>query len=135
MFVFLSSPLFSLSAIALEGDWRKILKVYDLIICLNKNLITCFVWYIQKELRCDIETLAIGRVLNTEHFYGKNHAENVHQKLASDPFLILPKNPKQTLHAGNSFGNKNFWKMIIKKPSFDNHSKVNFAFSFASSPF
>ena len=77
---------------------------------------TCFVWYIQKEIRCDIETLAIDRVLNTEHFYGKNHAENVHQKLAPDSFLILPNNPKQTLHAGNSFGNKNFWKMIYKKP-------------------
>ena len=43
------------------------------------------------------------------HFYGKNHAENVHQKLAPDPFLILPNNPKQTLHEGNSFQNKKFW--------------------------
>ena len=61
-------------------------------------------------------TLAIERVLNTEHFCGKNHAENVHQMLAPDPFLILPNNPKQTLHAGNSFENKKCWKMIIKKP-------------------
>ena len=65
---------------------------------------------------CDIETLVIDRVLNTEHFYGENHAKNVHQKLASNPFLILPNNPKRTLHAGNSFENKKFQKMIIKKP-------------------
>ena len=46
----------------------------------------------------------------------ENHAENVHQKLAPDPFLILSYNPKQTLHAGNYFENKKFWKIIIKKP-------------------
>ena len=46
----------------------------------------------------------------------KNDAENVHQKLAPDPFLILPNNSKQILHAGNSFGNKKFWKIIFKKP-------------------
>ena len=45
----------------------------------------------------------------------ENHAENMHQKLAPDPFLILLNNPKQTLHAGNSFENKKFSKMIIKK--------------------
>ena len=49
-------------------------------------------------------------------FMGKNHAEIVHQKLAPDPFLILPNNPKQTLHAENSFENKKFLKIIIKKP-------------------
>ena len=42
------------------------------------------------------------------HFYGENHAENVPQKLAPDPFLILPNNPKQKLHEGNSFQNKKF---------------------------
>ena len=55
-----------------------------------------------------METLATDIVLNMEHFYGKNHAENVHQKLAPDLFLILPNNPKQTLHAGNFFENKKF---------------------------
>ena len=48
-------------------------------------------------------------------FLWKNHAENVHQKLAPEPFLILLNNPKQRLHAGNSSENKKFWKMIIKK--------------------
>ena len=33
----------------------------------------------------------------------KNHAENVHQKLVPDPFLILVNNPKQPLHARNHF--------------------------------
>ena len=48
-------------------------------------------------------------------FLWKDHAENVHQKLARDPFLILVSNPKQLLHAINSFLNKIFWKRIIRK--------------------
>ena len=39
----------------------------------------------------------------------------MHQKFVLDPFLILLNNPKQTLHAGNSFENKKIWKTIIKK--------------------
>ena len=46
-------------------------KVYDVINCLNKNLITHFVWYLEKEKRYEIETLSIYRVLNKEYFYGK----------------------------------------------------------------
>ena len=38
----------------------------------------------------------------------KNHAENVNQKLTPDSFLILRNNPKQPLHARNSFKNKTF---------------------------
>ena len=41
-----------------------------------------------------IETLSIDRVLNKEHFYGKIHAENLHQKLVQVSFLILENNPK-----------------------------------------
>ena len=48
------------------------------------------------------------RVLNKEHFCGKNHAENVHQNVVPDPYLILVTNPKQPLHARNSFKNKIF---------------------------
>ena len=33
----------------------------------------------------------------------ENHAENIYQKLAPDPFLILQNNSKQLLHARNSF--------------------------------
>ena len=43
----------------------------------------------------------------------ENHAQNVHQKLAPDRFSILLNNPKQSLHARNSFKNK---IRIIKKP-------------------
>ena len=51
------------------GGWfKKNLKVYDAMNCLNEKLITHFVWYLEKEIRCDIETLPIDRVLNTEHF-------------------------------------------------------------------
>ena len=66
--IFVFPPFFSLSAIALEVDLRKILKVIN---GLNRNLITYFVWYLDKEKRCDIETLFLDRLLNTERFYGK----------------------------------------------------------------
>ena len=62
-----------------------------------------------------METLLIDRELNKEYFYGK-YAENVHQKQATDPFLILLNNPKQPLHARNFFRNNIIWKRIIKKP-------------------
>ena len=54
--------------------WRRSkinLKVHDAIICLNKNSITNFVWYLEKEKRYDTETLSIDGVSNKEHFYGK----------------------------------------------------------------
>ena len=38
----------------------------------------------------------------------KNDAENVHQKLVPDFFFIVVNNPKQPLHARNSFKNKVF---------------------------
>ena len=69
------------------------------------NLITHFVWYLEKEKRYDIETLSIDRVLNKENFYGKIMQKNVHQKLVPDSFFILVDNPKQPLHARNSFKN------------------------------
>ena len=39
--------------------------------CPNANLITDFVWYLEKEKRYDNETLSNDTVLNKEHFYGK----------------------------------------------------------------
>ena len=57
---------------------------------------------------CDIETLAIERLLNSEHFYGKIMPKMCTKKLAPDPFLILLNNPKKTLHAGNSFESMKF---------------------------
>ena len=71
IFVIPSSPLFPPVNHCLRG-WSKInFKVYDVINCLNKNLTTHFVWYLEKEERYKIETLSIDTVLNKEHFYGK----------------------------------------------------------------
>ena len=71
IFVFPSSPLFLPVSHCFRGWWKINLKVYDVTNCLNKNLLTHFVWYLAKEKRYDIETLSIGRVLNKEHFYWK----------------------------------------------------------------
>ena len=71
IFIFSSSLFFFPVSHCFRGWFKRNLKVYDVINCLNKNLITHFVWYLEKEIRCDIETLSIDRVLNMEHFYGK----------------------------------------------------------------
>ena len=52
--------------------------------------------------RCDIEILSFDSIKYRTLLW-KNHAENVHQELAPDPFLILLNNPTQSLHARNSF--------------------------------
>ena len=46
--------------------------------------------------------------INKQTFLLENHAENVHQRLVPDPFLILVHSPKQQLHARNYFKNKIF---------------------------
>ena len=62
---------FSLSIHCFRASSKINLKVYEIINCLNKNLIIHLVWYLEKEKRYDIETLSIDRVLNKEHFYWK----------------------------------------------------------------
>ena len=75
--------------------WPKInLEVY-VINCLKKNLKTYFVWYLDKEGSSDTETGSTDKVLNKEHFYGKKYAENMHQKVVTDFFLVLKNSPKQ----------------------------------------
>ena len=44
------------------------LKVYFVIRCLNKNLITYFAWYLKTEKRYGAVTLSIDRLINKEHF-------------------------------------------------------------------
>ena len=61
IFVFWPSPLFFPVSHCFRGWPKKNLKIYDVINCLNKNLITHFVWYLEKEITCDIETLSIDR--------------------------------------------------------------------------
>ena len=73
IFVMPSSTLFLPIGHCFRG-WSKInLKVYDIINCLNKNknLITHFTWYLEKEMMYDMETLSMDRVLHKEHFHGK----------------------------------------------------------------
>ena len=71
MFVFPPSPLFLPTSHCLRAWFKINLKVYDIINSLNKNLITHFVWNLEKNKRYDIETLVIDTVLNKKHFYGK----------------------------------------------------------------
>ena len=55
IFVFPSSPFFLLVSHCFR-TWSKInIKGYDVINCLNKNLITHFVWYLEKEKRYDTD--------------------------------------------------------------------------------
>ena len=68
IFVF---PSFFLVIHCFRGWFKKNLNAHDVINCLNKNLITYYIWYLEKEIGCDIDNLSIDRVLNTEHFYGK----------------------------------------------------------------
>ena len=60
----------------------------------------------------------------------ENHAENVHQKLAPDPFLILLNNPKQPLHARKSLKTRHFEKGLSKSLK-----KFNFISSFKPNQF
>ena len=71
IFPFLTSPLFLPVSHCFRG-WSKInLKVYGIINCLRKNLITHFVRYLEKEKRYDVEALFIDRVLNKDYFHRK----------------------------------------------------------------
>ena len=57
--VFPSSPLFLPVSHCFRGWFKKSLEVFDAAICPNKNLIAHFLWYLENEIRCDIETLSI----------------------------------------------------------------------------
>ena len=71
IFVFLSSHIF----LPIDHCFRERieinLKVFDVISCLSKNLITYFIWYLEKGKRYDIETLSLYRLINKEHFHEK----------------------------------------------------------------
>ena len=69
-FCFWPSLFFYLLAIALEDDWRQILKFMTSSVVWIRTL-THFVWYLEKEKRYEIETLSIDGVSDKEHFYRK----------------------------------------------------------------
>ena len=106
MFVFWPSPLFFPVSHCFRGWSKKNLKIYDVINCLNKNLITHFVWYLEKEITCDIETLSIDREIR--NIFINKSCKKWNQNLAPNPILILLNNPKQSFHTRSSFKNKIF---------------------------
>ena len=76
-FYFIEKAHFVLESISYcFRGWSKIyLKVYDIINCRNNNSIAHFVSYLEKEIRYDIESFSIDRVLNKEYFYEKSYWE------------------------------------------------------------
>ena len=113
-FVFLSFPFFLPVSHCFRGRSKINLKVHDVINFLNKNSISHFVWYPEKEKRYDIEILSIDGVSDKEHFIKKSLIKCA-AKGSPRTFLILVNNPKQLLHARNYLKSKIFWKRIIKK--------------------
>ena len=98
-------PLFFFCVVHCFRGWLKVnLKVYDVIHCLNKEVMTQFVLHLERKKGM------------RRNIFLKNHAENRYQKLVPDPFLILINNPKQLLYTKNSFQNEIFWIRIIRKP-------------------
>ena len=86
-FLYICFPLFFFPVSHCFRNWfKKKLKVYDVINCPNKNLMTHYVWYLEKEIKCDIETLFSDRVLNTEHFYGKIMQKRCPKSWSQTPF-------------------------------------------------
>ena len=85
IFVIPSSPFFLPISHCFRFWSKKNLKAHDVINCLNKNLIIHFVWYLEKEITCDIKTLSIDWVLNKEHFPGK-----IMQKMCTKCYFHIP---------------------------------------------
>ena len=77
--------LFLLVGHCFRGSSKMNLKVHDVINCLNKNSITHFVWYLEKEKR-----YGIG-VSDTEHFYRKIVLKKCAAKASPRPFYNFGK--------------------------------------------
>ena len=86
IFGFPSSALFPPVSHCFRCWWKINLKVCEVINCLNKNLITHFVWYLKNKKRYHIETLAIDRVLNKKHFYCKIMQKICTKGYSQNPF-------------------------------------------------
>ena len=75
-------PLFSPVSHCFRGWSKKSLIINNVISCPNKNLITQFVWYYEKEIRCGSETLSIDRELINGQSYQKQKGSGTsHQSL------------------------------------------------------
>ena len=115
IFVFASSPLFFPVSHWLRGWWKINSKVYGVSNCLKKNLQHILFDILRRKKDITLN-FANWKSIKSGTFLCKNDAENMHQKLVLDPFLVLVNNPKQPLYGRNCFKNKIFWKRIIKKP-------------------
>ena len=89
-------------------------RAYDIINCLNKNLITHFVWYLEEEQGM---TLKLCPYIDfwIRNIFMEKSCRKCALKLIPDTFVLV-KNAKQSFHARNSLQNETFWKRIIKKP-------------------
>ena len=114
-FVFLSFSLFLLVSHCFRALSKINLKVYDVISCLNKNLITYFVWYLEKKERYDIETLSNDRTLNKEHFKSKIIREMCTKSLSQTPFYF-GKQPKTAIACKKFFQKQDVLKGDDQKP-------------------
>ena len=129
IFVFPSTRFFLPAGHCCKGWLKTNLKIYEIIICLNNNLIKHFVWYHEREERYDVETLYIVRVLNKYiKLSSKNHAENVHHEVVPGPYF--------------NFGINSHYmqEILLKIKHFERGlskslKKVNFIFSLQPSPF
>ena len=129
IFVFPSFPLFLQVDYCFGGPLQINLKVYDAVNCLNKNIMThCLIsWEGKKVWHWHfVHRWSIKQKI----FSWENHAEKLHKKLVPDLFIIFVNNPKQPLHARNSFKKRYYERGLWK-----NFNKGNFSFSFEPSPF
>ena len=88
------------------------LKVYEVINCLNKNLIPHFVWYLEKGKRYDIETVSIDRIWNKKHFC--ESCRKFTSKVSPIPLCSFGKKLKTAIAYKESFKNKIFKKSYQK---------------------
>ena len=90
IFVFPTSIHFLPVSHWLRGWFKINRKVYDVSIYLNKNAITHFVWYLEKQKICYTESLPIDRVLCKEHFIEKS-CRNYVPKASPGPLFNFGK--------------------------------------------
>ena len=113
IFVFPSFALFLQVDYCFGGPLLINLKVYDAVNCLNKDIMThCLIsWEGKKVWHWHfVHRWSIKQKI----FSWENHAEKLLKKLVPYLFIIFVNNPKQLLHARNSF-KKGIMKEAYKK--------------------
>ena len=119
-------PLFFPVSHGVRGCLKINLKVYDVINCLNRYLITHFVWYLGKEKSYDIETLSIDWVLNKEHIYEKIKQKIIKNAKKSQLYISSEPSPFQSTKV---IKNKRALKLVISRSSGCETSSENSSFN------